>query len=367
MPYPKNDKPRVLGPYRDGRYFRIEIVDPAADGRPVRRFESEAQAQEYKAAVEANWHRLNATTVEHALERYDEHLRTKGNKKGPVKDGSRVETLRRLRAFFRDATIQVASLTEDRCARYYATLCETPTKYRRAPSVDTHRNYLAEAKTFGRWLVREKLLGRNPLEGIEGVGARRPGEKPQLMTDESRLWLREALRRAEAGDDAALIATCALVFGCRASEITNRVVRDLDADGTIFRISKAKTKKGNRGVEVPELLRSHLLRLARGRAPGAPLFPLVDREGNERHRKRDVVRYQTRKICQAVGVPLVCAHGLRGSHATLAEAAGVSSQVIAATLGHESDAITHRAYTDPSAVQTGRAKRALAILTGGKK
>ena len=42
----------------------------------------------------------------------------------------------------------------------------------------------------------------------------------------------------------------ALLMGTRSSEITKRLVRDVDLDGTLLRITKAKTKKGNRVVSL---------------------------------------------------------------------------------------------------------------------
>ena len=41
------------------------------------------------------------------------------------------------------------------------------------------------------------------------------------------------------------------------------------------------------------------------------------------------------KICKAVGVPRVTAHGMRGLHGTLAVDTGISAHAVAA-LGHES-------------------------------
>ncbi len=56
-----------------------------------------------------------------------------------------------------------------------------------------------------------------------------------------------------------------------------------------------------------------------------------------------------RKVYNKAKVPQVCTHGLRGTHATLAEAAGVTSHVVAASLGHVNDQVTGRHYTMPEA------------------
>lgn len=52
-----------------------------------------------------------------------------------------------------------------------------------------------------------------------------------------------------------------------------RQVRDLDDNGTVFWVPTSKTEVGVRRVEVPEVLRPHLLRMVEGRAPTEPLFP----------------------------------------------------------------------------------------------
>jgi len=42
---------------------------------------------------------------------------------------------------------------------------------------DTHRNALAEAKTFCRWLVEQKLLRSNPIETVKPIGKRSYGKE----------------------------------------------------------------------------------------------------------------------------------------------------------------------------------------------
>jgi hypothetical protein len=72
-----------------------------------------------------------------------------------------------------------------------------------------------------------------------------------MTADEAKRWLQTALARIQLGEDGALAAAMALVMGLRASEITNRVVRDVDQDGSVLLVTNAKTRKGNRAVAVP--------------------------------------------------------------------------------------------------------------------
>jgi integrase len=62
----------------------------------------------------------------------------------------------------------------------------------------------------------------------------------------------------------------------------------------------------------------------------------------------------------------VTAHGMRGLHSSLALAAGTSSHIVAASLGHESIATTLQSYADPSAVSDGKQQVVLHVLEGGK-
>ena len=63
---------------------------------------------------------------------------------------------------------------------------------------------------------------------------------------------------------------------------------------------------------------------------------------------------------------MVTAHGMRGLHSSLALAAGTSSHVVAASLGHESIKTTLESYADPDAVRRGQQRAALTLLEGGK-
>src|SRR5262249_58423038 len=58
------------------------------------------------------------------------------------------------------------------------------------------------------------------------------------------------------------------------------------------------------------------------------------------------------RLCRLAKVPVVCAHRLRGTHASLAEAVGISSHAVANSLGHESVRTTHGHghYTSPDAI-----------------
>ena len=89
-------------------------------------------------------------------------------------------------------------------------------------------------------------------------------------------------------------------------------------------------------------------RRAEGKQPSDRIFGVVNRHWVLRSVKR---------ICAAAGVPVVPAHGLRGTHARLAVEAGISGDVVAASLGHESFATTTASYAGPDAVAGAAADR----------
>lgn len=291
-------------------------------------------------------------TVSAAIEAYEKHRREKGNKLGTLAD-----TTYRLRAFFIEPDALLSDLTPGRCGGYYGALQARSTRTGKPFAVDSHRNMLAEARSLLKWCaVVKKWIGRNPLDGVEGKGKRRHG-KPQLRIDEARKWMATATALAETGEPGAVAAMMALLLGMRASEIVNRVARDLDDNGRLLWIPNSKTEAGRRTLRVPDLLRPHLRVLAAGMAPDSLLFG---------EHWRDWPREWVQRICREAGVPLVSAHSMRGLHSTLAMEAGITGAVVAASLEHESVTTTVASYAKAEAVAAARQQRTLTVLDGGQ-
>jgi integrase len=78
----------------------------------------------------------------------------------------------------------------------------------------------------------------------------------------------------------------AFLLGLRASEVTDRVVRDLDDDGRLLWIEFGKTKRSRRTLEIPAILRPYLLALAKGRAPDAQLISRTVSRRSDKKRDR---------------------------------------------------------------------------------
>ena len=250
----------------------------------------------------------------------------------------------------------LSALTPQRCTGYYKALRERTTKYGKPLAVDSHRNILAEARTFLKWCTGKGLLRATPLEGVQGTGKRRHG-KPQLRIDEARKWQAKAVLLAEEGEDGAVAALVTLVMGLRAREVVSRIVRDLDDEGRLLWIPDSKTEAGKRTLQVPEFLRTYLLALAKGQRSEDLLFGYHD---------RNWPRKWVAKICEAAKVPTVSAHGMRGLHGTLAVETGMSAHAVAAALGHESVTTTLQSYAKAGAGAGARQKRVLEVLRGGR-
>lgn len=338
---------RYLGPYRHPRGWRAVRVSPGGDptdgARRDRIFATRAEAEEYVRLGNA-YLQEHASTVGEALAAYRDALEAKGNKPGSIST-----TMHRLSRFFPDEDRALTALHQPLCRSYYEALTD-------GQATDTHRNTIAEARSFLRWCVGKGWLASNPLDGVEGVGRRRRG-KAQLRIDEARRWIAKALELARTGDAGAVAALVTLLMGLRASEIVERQVRDLDDDGRLLWIPDSKTEAGRRTVEVPAVLRPLLVGLARGRPGSSLLFG--------RH-WRDWPRECVQRICRLAEVPSVTAHGMRGLHSSLAVAAGIAPHAVAASLGHEDFAVTAAHYARPEAVASARGRRTLEVLEGGR-
>ena len=351
----RRSKPeRVLGPYRHYRRWRVLLVSAGGE-KTVTDYEREEEARQVVRSLRRELAKGGERTVREAREKYEAYMRDeKGNKPRSIE-----ATTWRLGIFFQEEDLPLDDLTPTRCRGYYEALRTRPRPRTKRPlAVDSHRNILAEAKSFLRWCcAKKKWIARNPLEGVEGIGRRKHG-KAQLRVDEARRWLTAAVVQADAGEDGAVAALLALVMGMRASEIVSRVVRDLDDGGRLLWIPDSKTEAGRRTLQVPDLLQPYLRARAEGKSPEAKLF------GDH---WRDWVRKWVQKICEAAKVPRVTAHGMRGLHSTLAVEHGVSAHVVAASLGHESSTTTMQSYVKPEAAAGAKQRRVLTVLEGGRR
>lgn len=353
---------RVLGPYSWRGKYRIFLCDEGG-AKTQAVYATEKEARDVIAALEEDVKKNTGRTIADALTHYEDYLLTKKNNK----PASVKTTMTRLASFFSEPEAELGALSPRQCQRYYERATEriSPSTGKRL-AADSHRNILAEARTFLSWCVKpQQWLKTNPLAEVVGHGRRRHG-KPQLRIDEARRLRAVCHREAARGDDGAVAVLLGLLMGLRAGEIVSRTVRDVDDGGRILWVDDnqamdftPKTAAGRRPVSVWEEVRGYLLVRTRGKNSGELLFPAEEGGGHW----RDWVRRQTRRLCRMAEVPVVCAHSLRGFAATLNLLAGVPLAQVAAALGHESPTTTLQSYAAPG-IETALNTRQAQLILG---
>lgn len=346
---------RILPARYDERRKRWHVAAFDARGERSDAYcEDESEVEQINETLRKELGLEGPITVGKALEEYEAWQVARGKKGGSI-----ATTQTRLSAL---CGADGGRLCGVRAAEAYAAFAART-------SVDTHRNALGEARTFGAWCVRRQHLARNPWKDVEPVGKRRKG-KAKLRVDEARALMATCMRL---DDEAAVAAMCGLLLGFGASEIVERVGRDVDDGGAILWMDHGKTENRERNVEVPllpeplepEWLRRKLAELAAEAGPAGYLWRAGSRS-KKAHRDRNWVLDNVKRICRLAGVPEVTSHGLRGTNATIARSQGATSAMVAAALGN-TEAVAKAHYIGPGAAETGRSKRALQVLAGGKR
>jgi integrase len=345
----ESDMCRIDGPFerRDRRNtkYRLRVVDRETGSTKTYTYDSRDEAVEAIPTLRRDYRRPIGVKMPKALSAYEQHLATRGNvpSLGPNKARTIQTTMGRLRAVF---TTEI--VTGDLTA---AKMIELWVRWVSNKATDTALNTLTQVRTFLAWLAKQEWTHRTDLTArIEVVGKRKKG-KPKLTQDEAKKLVDWCL--ANPTDAGAVATALAFVLGMRASEIATRTVRHLDGHGTLLDITNAKTQAGERTLRLPKMLQPLLRELAKSKEPQDPLFGEVNRHWVLRAVKR---------CCQAAGVPIVTAHGLRGTHAKIAREVGVSGVLLATAMGHESETMTTEHYAGRSAVQQGAIERVTAAL-----
>jgi integrase len=354
VPKPKGDAMARATVYQDRTRWRVRIVDRATGRKSVTSYGTEGDARKAAIALLRTYERPTGKVLEKALADYGGYLQLKGNRPRSIST-----TLERLTTLFSSGDLlRVVSgdLTPVQARKAWEKYTSTPgKKSKRPPAVNTRVGVLVQAKTFLRWCASKGWAQEGLLGGIEVLGERKRG-KPQFVgKDESRKFLAKALELGAEGDAGAIAGATALLLGMRASEITDRTVRELDDDGKVLVITSAKTRAGIRRLEVPEVLRPLLAGLAKGKEPTDKIFgPKAERYW---------VLRAVNRVCKLASVTIITAHGLRGTHASLAVGAGISGPAVAASLGHETFGVTSRHYATAESVAGAAADRFQAAIT----
>lgn len=334
--------------HRGVERWRVRVR--GADGKSATSaHHTEAEAREVAAA--ARGQRDGSISIARAVGLYRAHLVAKGNKASSI-----ATTCTRIEAWTAGLGT-VADWTPQRAAQHYAD---------RASQVaaDTHRNELAELKTFAAWLVEHRYLRRSPLESVRATGRRAHG-KAQLRRIEARAYVAHALTLRPAERWGALAP---LLLGLRAEELLTLRVRDLDEDeeGRLLVLvarEGGKSRAARRELVVPEMLAGTVRELAAGQLPEGYL--LASPGASSGRRTKTWLRKLVARVCEDALCRRVCPHGLRGTRASLALEAGAGAEALARELGHESPAITRAAYAAPGAEESPTTARVLRVVAGG--
>lgn len=382
---PESDFVRCGGPEEHGKRYRVVRI--TTDGRRRHRYfeDKEGASAEVQARIYVLEFReqrgKRSVMLGVAVTEYLEHLRlhgsvTNGKKRRPVQAPtlrivrSKLEGILRLvdpdlrkanrgRRRPLDLPIidrEIGSLTPHVAAGLYKARVT-------AVKPDTHQSELLNANAFGNWCVLRGYLKANPFANVLPEGDLSCG-KETLTVDEAQKVFEIAIRQ-EIHPILDFAVASIMVFGTRVSEVLKRTVRDLDVGGTVLRLTKTKSRAGERNMVIPEMLRPGFQRLAqaasngmlvRGQSgPAAKLFGTTTSGTILKH---------VAKLCTMAGVPVVTTHGLRGSHLSNAHETGTPLKSVSAAAGHANTSVTINHYIRPGVMETVRARENAALLTG---
>ncbi len=306
---------------RRGQTISWRVIVAEAGQKPrKKRFKSKALAQKWADAMKVVVG--GEESLADVVERYRRY------KQGNMRAISLQNNLPPIERFFSDHLSRPISAFSKRDAeRCYQRLIDS------GQAAATHRQALKLTRAFFKWATKCGYRQDNPCEGIQPQGIINAG-KEQLRCDEARIWLAKTAELISNKDLGAMAASLTLLRGLRCSEIVNRTSRDLDNQGHTLWITKGKTRKSNRVIQVPLLLTRPLLERVQGLGPDERIFP----------RTPDWVSKMVKRICRLAGVREVCAHSMRGAYSSFSLLAGRGVEEIADSMGHTSPKITRRHY-----------------------
>ena len=241
----------------------------------------------------------------------------------------------------------------------------------RAISAQTRKHYAVHLRQFGKWLVATGRAAKNPFAPLRtdlNVQADRRHLRRAIVPDELQALLTTTaasrVRRGKmTGAQRCLLYAVALGTGLRRNELGSLTPEsfDLEANPPVVTLGAAHTK--NRKVAALPLRRdlaAQLVEWLRGRAPGAILFPIKDKQ----------VNYVIKADLEAAGVPYVKEgrtldfHALRVSFVTHLALGGVPLAVAQKLARHSDPRLTANVYTHLGLADLSRAVESLPPLPG---
>lgn len=341
---------KIYGPYGHRGGWRCYIQTELKARAWCRTGTTPQAARELAEDAVAEFRATEAQTIRELLDGYLGYLEAQGSTTETV-IAARDKLLMLLGPLLSQS---VSALTPRRAESRYLELAPTC-------AATTHRKALNRARGAWKWAVRRGLAKSNPWVEVDAIGRPNKG-RPQLTDDETKRLIATCLDDAMTSDAALAILVC-IFTGVRKSEVTKRVVRDVDGGGTRLIITRAKTPRGNRAPKLPQVIQAAILARCEGRAVEAPLL----QNGAGNHPQTGWLNRALRDYCERAGVPSIVPHALRGGFATFAYDSDVAADAVAAHLGHASSSMTEQHYAEPDAVAGAKQDRRLAVLIGGKR
>ena len=332
-PMRRREPARVLGPYPQEQQWRVIEID-ANGRRKSHMVDSRQAARRLMAKLRAN---MNSRTVEATIDLWvATRLRS-----GTATAKTVAEQAARVRLMLSPVLERrLDDVAERKAVSLYERATTEPSQRTGQPlRAATHRYDLTLTRRMWAWAQKQGYAQENPWVDVEPIGRVSAG-KPQLRAAEARRFAQVAEEQAAAGSGLALAALCCLSLGLRASEALGLTARDIDAEGGDVYVNGTKTAGSRRRLKLPLHLRTLLAQTAAERQPDERLCSAG----------RQALHEAVVKLCQRAGVPRVCVHGLRGTHASLAVSGGAAVEAVARVLGHASTKMTLSHYiTDEAA------------------
>lgn len=313
--------------------------------------------------------RFGTTTIGQAIDAYADHLKAKGT----IGYG---ETIRRLCLFFGDIELRISRITPERGKALYEKFRDrtvehykkdgTPAKDHGKPiSVSYHRAALINARSFCTWTIEEHgWLRDNPFSKVKGIGKRKSG-KHKPRGNELFTWFDYVWKRVEQGHESAIAVMLQLSLALRSSDLTRRLVRDVDMNGTQLIVEDGKTEESNEPRVIPEELRPHVQRLVAGRDLSEPLFKTTRTEDG--HHDDHWLWQAQERFCRLAKVPRFCPHSLKGVSGTIVAKQGATGAIVMNHLSHRDQKTGRRHYVDGAVIEAAQAEQAFKVFAGGKK
>jgi len=244
---------------------------------------------------------------------------------------------------------RLSELTVERVYQYLADRRACNTEDAPRLSATTCNHYIKTVRAFTHWLVGDRRLPADPLQGLvrlDAVGDRHRRRRALTVAEMTRLLevtAAGARRWNMPGADRALLYRLAAATGLRSGALRVLTRTSLDLEGTPATVEVAAKRRIHR-LPLPVGLVGSLRQLVARRAAGEPLFRMPARTNVARMFRQDLADAGIGLRDHAGRV--LDFHSLRRTFATRLYEAGVRPALAQRVMGHSTVDLTLNWYTD---------------------